>query len=60
MSKQDYELLARAIRTVRGTYQEESEQAPMRALVGFLASDLQRTNERFDPERFIAACEVKV
>lgn len=59
MSKKDYEMLARVLRTNR-RYSEVSPDA--KAVIDDIARDLSVTlyadNSKFDKERFLAACEV--
>lgn len=59
MSKKDYETIARVIRVNRRYSQVSADAA---AVIDDVARDLSvslaAANERFDKERFLAACEV--
>lgn len=59
MSKRDYEMLARVIRTNRSfTRADRNAQEIIDGIVGDLAVALAADNPRFDEGRFVAACEM--
>ena len=53
MSKQDFELLAEAMRESGGDFRSNTAHA---AHAGMLAERLAKTNPRFDRSRFVLAC----
>lgn len=54
MTKRDFELIARVIRSVPSW--DESDSARRRELAMTFANALTETNPRFDRERFLEAC----
>ncbi len=58
MTRKDYELIAKALKTARGSVKDEF--AIHHDIAAYsLANALRNTNDRFDHGRFLAACGVE-
>lgn len=55
MTKKDYELIAGAIQQHRKSYGGRTD-AIVKEVVYSLSQELQRDNDRFNPEKFTQAC----
>jgi hypothetical protein len=60
MTKKDYELIADSIKQFRYKIDEladtEIDQSTVSLLVGWLASDLEKDNSKFNENKFLNAC----
>ena len=59
MSKKDYELIARVLRSRVGYFTSRDGQDALAIVARDFASELQTTNPRFDRARFLQACGVE-
>ena len=56
MTKKDFELIARVVLSATGS---DRQIVHRQDLAEWFAAELEKTNPRFDRERFLEACEVQ-